>query len=260
VKIAISQPTYLPWLGYFDLIDQVDKFVLLDTVQFEKQSWQQRNRIKAPSGLEWLTVPVKIKGRSAQIIEEVEIAEPEFCKRHLNLLRAHYRNAKYFTDVFPQFAGILEESCRGRLALLNLRLIEWMMVSLGITVPLVLSATLQVEGKRSALNLAICERLRAARYYSAIGSAGYLLSDVDSFNRKGIEVCFQNYTHPEYEQLFPPFCPYASTLDLIFNEGPRSLEIIRSGRRNPLSPPQAAAQQNPAQSSSSIAGGPTFRL
>jgi len=68
VKIAIAQPTYLPWLGYFDLIDQVDKFVLLDTVQFEKQSWQQRNRIKAPTGLEWLTVPVKIKGRSTQII------------------------------------------------------------------------------------------------------------------------------------------------------------------------------------------------
>ena len=78
MKIAIAQPTYLPWLGYFDLIDQVDKFVLLDTVQFEKQSWQQRNRLKTPDGLQWLTVPVKIKGRSTQTIREVEIAEPDF--------------------------------------------------------------------------------------------------------------------------------------------------------------------------------------
>ena len=120
------------------------------------------------------------------------------------------------------------------------------MASLGIAVPLVLSSTLKVEGKRSALNLAICERLSATKYYSAIGSAVYLLSGADSFTSKGIEVCFQNYTHPEYRQLFPPFCPYASTLDLIFNEGPRSLEIIRSGRGNPLSPAQVALQQNPA--------------
>jgi len=246
VKIAIAQPTYLPWLGYFDLIDQVDKFILLDTVQFEKQSWQQRNRIKTLAGLEWLTVPVKIKGRSTQIIEEVEIAEPEFCKRHLNLVRAHYRTTSYFKDFFPQFSEILEESCRGGLAVLNRRLIEWLMASLGIAVPLVLSSTLKVEGKRSALNLAICERLCATKYYSAIGSAVYLLSDVDLFAGKGIEVCFQKYTHPEYRQLFPPFCPYASALDLIFNEGPRSLEIIRSGRGIPLSPAQVTLQQNPA--------------
>jgi WbqC-like protein family len=244
LKIAIAQPTYLPWVGYFDLIDRVDTFVLLDTVQFEKQSWQQRNRIKAPAGLQWLTVPVKIKGRSTQVIGEVEIAEPEFYTRHLNLVRAHYRIANYFKDFFPQFSEILEESSRSGLAALNLRLVEWLMASLGIKVPVVLSSTLKVEGKRSALNLAICEQLRATKYYSAIGSAIYLLSDVDSFTSKGIGVCFQNYAHPQYRQLFPPFCPYASTLDLIFNEGPRSLEIIRSGHRKPFTPAEIAVRLN----------------
>jgi hypothetical protein len=258
VKIAISQPTYLPWLGYLDLLDQVDKFVLLDTVQFEKRSWQQRNRMKAPRGLEWLTVPVKVKGRSTQTIEEVEMADPEFSKKHLDLVYSRYQTANYFADFFPQLSGILEEYCRDRLAVLNLHLIEWFMAVLGITVPLVLSSTLEVEGKRTALNVAICEQLCATKYYSAIGSAAYLLSELDLFTRKGIEVYFQNYIHPEYRQLFPPFCPYASTLDLIFNEGPRSLEIIRSGRGNPLSPAQVALQQNPAQSS--IASGATFQL
>ena len=242
MKIAIAQPTYLPWLGYFDLIDQVEKFVLLDTVQFEKQSWQQRNRIKVPAGLQWLTVPVKIKGRSTQIIREVEIAEPEFYRRHLNLVRAHYRGADYFKDFFPQFSEILEESSRAGLSALNVRLIEWLVRSLGIKVPLVLSSTLKVEGRRSALNLTICDHLRAKTYYSAIGSAVYLLSDADSFTRKGIEVFFQNYSHPEYRQCFPPFCPYASTLDLVFNEGPRSLEIIRRGRRMPFTPVEVAVR------------------
>lgn len=243
MKVAIAQPTYLPWLGYFDLIDQVDTFVLLDTVQFEKQSWQQRNRIKTPAGLQWLTVPVKIKGRSTQLIGEVEIAEPKFCKKHLNMVHAHYRTTSYFKEFFPQLSEILNESCRGGLAALNFRLIEWLRVSMGITVPLVLSSALKVEGKRSALNLAICEKLGATKYYSALGSAVYLLSDEDLFTQRGIEVYFQNYLHPEYQQRFAPFCPHASTLDLIFNEGPRSLAIIRSGRGVPLLPSQVVVPQ-----------------
>jgi hypothetical protein len=82
VKLAIAQPTYLPWLGYFGLLDQVDQFVILDTVQFEKQSWQQRNRIKTPTGLQWLTVPVTFRGRLGQRIVDVEIREPEFWRNH----------------------------------------------------------------------------------------------------------------------------------------------------------------------------------
>ena len=240
MKIAIAQPTYLPWLGYFDLIDQVDTFVLLDSVQFEKQSWQQRNRIKGPAGLQWLTVPVKIAGRSSQRIREVEIAELQFWKKHLNLVRAQYRQAAYFNEFFPQFSTILEESSPGSLATLNLRLIEWMMRCLRITVPLISSSDLQVDGRKSALNLAICEKLGATTYYSAIGSAGYLLADVTSFAERKIEVCFQNYTHPQYKQLFPPFCPHASTLDLILNEGSRSMEVIRTGRAEPFSPDQVS--------------------
>jgi len=87
MKIAISQPTYLPWLGYFDLIDQVDVFVLLDSVQFEKQSWQQRNRIKTPTGLQWLTVPVEFRGRLGQRIMEVIIRDdPDLPKKHLRAI------------------------------------------------------------------------------------------------------------------------------------------------------------------------------
>jgi len=247
MKVAIAQPTYLSWLGYFDLIDQVDAFVLLDNVQFEKQSWQQRNRIKTPGGLQWLTVPVKIKGRSTQLIREVEIAEADFYLRHLNLLRANYRTARCFEMFFEPLAAILREGARGgSLAVMNIELIKWLASCLGILTPFVLASTLPVEGKRTKLNLAICEALGANEYYSAIGSADYLLEESDIFSDRGIEIYFQNYSHPQYPQLFPPFAVFASVIDLIFNTGPEAVGIIRRGRGASLLPSQVAVQTSSA--------------
>src|SRR5580704_12957199 len=108
VKVAISQPTYLPWLGYFDLIDQVDVFVLLDNVQFEKQSWQQRNRIKTPTGLQWLTVPVIFRGRFGQLIKDVEIREAEFWRNHLRAIELNYRRARFFHQYFEELSSRLK--------------------------------------------------------------------------------------------------------------------------------------------------------
>jgi hypothetical protein len=242
MKIAIAQPTYLPWLGYFDLIDQVDVFVLLDSVQFEKQSWQQRNRVKTPAGLQWLTVPVRIKGRSAQLIKDVEIAEPDFYIKHLNLVREHYRTAVHFENILAPLSVILKELAQnGNLAAMNIRLIEWFATMLRIRTPLVRSSTLGVQGKRSWLNLAICEALGATEYYSAIGSADYLLQEIGIFRDRGVEVHFHNFQHPEYKQLFPPFCSHASVLDLLLNEGPRSGDVIRQGRATPLRMSELAA-------------------
>ena len=104
MKIAISQPTYLPWIGYLDLIDQVETFVLLDNVQFERQSWQHRNRIKTPSGLHWLTVPVLFRGRFGQLINEVEIRDIEFWRNHLRAIELNYRRAPFFADYFDELS------------------------------------------------------------------------------------------------------------------------------------------------------------
>jgi len=247
MRIAIAQPTYLPWLGYFDLIDQVDAFVFLDTVQFEKQSWQQRNRIKTAAGLQWLTVPVRIKGRSTQAIQDVEIAEPLFYIKHLHLISEHYRNACNFKDFYPAFSSLLKHLAQdGRLAEMNMRLIEWFAARLRIRTPLLRSSRLGVQGKRSTLNLTICEALGADEYYSAVGSADYLLQDVNLFLDRGIAVFFQNYRHPEYGQLFPPFSSFASIIDLLMNEGAGAPEIVRHGRNAPLEPSQLARYATPA--------------
>src|SRR5216684_6490113 len=107
VKVAISQPTYLPWLGYFDLMDQVDVFVLLDDVQFEKQSWQQRNRIKTPVGLQWLTVPVIFKGRFGQLIKDVEIRDPDFWRNHFRAIELNYRRSPFFDHYAEELRSCL---------------------------------------------------------------------------------------------------------------------------------------------------------
>jgi hypothetical protein len=242
MKIAICQPTYLSWIGYFDLIDQVDVFVLLDDVQFEKQSWQQRNRIKTPTGLQWLTVPVIFRGRSGQLIKDVEIRDNEFWRDHSRAIELNYRRSRFFDTYFHALTSHLVTKASARLVDLNLQLIKWLMEVIGIKTRLVVSSWQKQTGKRTEFLANICRSLNATQYISPIGSAAYLLEEQDLMLNRGIDVVFQNFEHPEYRQIFPPFLPFASAIDLIFNEGDRSLEILRSGRRDPLIPAQVAAR------------------
>ncbi len=231
MRIAINQPTYLPWMGYFDLIGQVDTFVLLDSVQFEKQSWQQRNRIKTPAGLQWLTVPVAFHNRFGQQIRDIEIRDPEFARKHLRAIELNYRRAPFFELYFPELTEILLSSSSGRVADLNARLIRWLCGLLDIPTPILRSSSMNQDGRRSELLVKFCRALGADVYVSPLGSAAYLLSDLESFHRAGIEVTFQHYEHPVYRQLFPPFWPQATVLDLMFNQGADSSAILHSGRR-----------------------------
>ena len=241
MKVAISQPTYLPWMGYFDLMDQVDVFVILDSVQFEKRSWQQRNRIKTLAGLQWLTVPVAVRGKQGQLIHEVEIQEPAFWENHLRNIELNYRRTPHFEPYYAEFANVCRESLASSLLVdLNLRLLRWFMQTIGLQTPIQRSSEMKQTGKRTELLANILQSLGAKEYISPLGSADYLLGEMNVMTDRGISVAFQHYEHPEYKQLFPPFLPYATVLDLLFNEGPRSLEILRSGRRATYTPEEAA--------------------
>lgn len=242
MKIAILQPTYLSWLGYFDLLDQVDQFVLLDNVQFEKRSWQQRNRIKTPLGLHWLTVPVISRGKREQRIAEVEI-QGEFWRDHVRSIEMNYRRAPFFENYYGAASEVMQAGASSsRLATLTGSLLRWLAEQMTIQTPIVKSSDLAIEGKRTNLLADICGRLGATSYVSPLGSADYLLNELPIMTDRGIEVTFQHYEHPVYSQLFPPFQPYASVLDLLFNEGTKALEIIRSGRRPAFFPHEVARQ------------------
>jgi hypothetical protein len=240
MKVAICQPTYLPWSGYFDLMDQVDVFILLDDVQFEKRSWQQRNRIKTPVGLQWLTVPVITGGRQEQLIRAVEIESGHFSRDHCRAIELNYRRTPFFENYFDELSSRLSAQDGMLLADLNLRLIEWFRQKLGIATRLVVSSSLRQSGKRTELLANLCESQGANLYVSPLGSAVYLLKEKDALLAKGVDVVFQHYEHPQYRQQFPPFLPYASVLDLILNEGDRSLEILRTGRRPAFLPDEVA--------------------
>lgn len=245
MKIAILQPSYLPWLGYFDLLDQVDQFVLLDSVQFEKRSWQQRNRIKTPSGLQWLTVPVASRGKRDQCIAEVQILEQEFWRDHLRSIEMNYRRAPFFHGYFESLSAVLKsEVAHGDLCRLNIALLRWFAETIGVGTPLIRSSEMRARGKRTDLLAEICVELKADAYLSSLGSAEYLLDDLPMLTGRGIDVTFQHYEHPVYEQMFPPFQAYACALDLLLNEGGRALEIIRSGRRPAFLPSEVASQRD----------------
>ncbi|HEX5398549.1 MAG TPA: UDP-2,4-diacetamido-2,4,6-trideoxy-beta-L-altropyranose hydrolase [Verrucomicrobiae bacterium] len=235
MTIAIMQPTYFPWLGYFDLIDQSDLFVFLDNVQFERRSWQQRNRIKTSQGLEYLTVPVLKAGRYEQLVRDVEIVRSGlFPDKHLRVIEQHYRRCPYFNTYFPQLAEILKSPITS-LAALNEQIIRRLAGLLGLRTPFRVSSSLKAQGRRAGLLAAICEEVGATTYLSPIGSFEYLQTEHVEFDRLAIPIVFQNFEHPQYRQQTAPFVPYASVLDLLFNEGEAAREIIRSGRRPPFS-------------------------
>jgi hypothetical protein len=241
LKVAINQPTYLPWIGYFDLIDQVDLFVILDNVQFVKQSWQQRNRVKTGNGLQWLSVPVVFRGRLGQLIKEVEIRDPEFARDHIRAIELAYRRSPFFFQYFPTLGQRLEQLREGLLLDLNLGVIVWALEVLKIRTPLIHASSLGIDGKRTELLANICEAVGATEYVSPIGSAEYLLPEQDVLRRCGIDIRFQNYEHPQYRQVFAPFDPFASVIDLIFNLGDEAAAVMRGGRKDPYSVEQLSS-------------------
>jgi len=231
---AVMQPTYLPWLGYFDMIDQVDVFVLLDDVQFAKRSWQQRNRVKTPSGLAWLTVPARVRGRSEQRIVDVEIIEDaSFPREHLRSIDLNYRRTPHYASLCADFTqALIEAAAHRRLADLNVAMIAWLVERMGISGRMVRSSALAVAGKRSERLISICRAVGANTYLTTPGSRDYLEGDRTQFEAAGIEIAIHGYAHPNYSQAFPPFQAYASAIDALFNLGPDDVgACLRSGRR-----------------------------
>jgi hypothetical protein len=228
-KIAIMQPTYLPWIGYFALMDAVDEFVLLDDVQFARRSWQQRNQIKGPAGSVMLTVPVLKKGKREQLVREAEIdAESDFAKKHVRSIELAYARAPFWQKYSSELLAELLKP-RPLLADYNIALIERIRDDLGIKTPLVRSSALPAEGKREDRLVSICRQRQAKIYISPAGSSDYL-GESDAFQRAGIRLLYNDYKHPApYPQLHGAFVSHLSAIDLLLNCGDKSLEVIRGG-------------------------------
>ena len=221
--VAVHQPQYLPWLGYFDKIRQSDIFCYLDSVQYKKNDWQNRNRIKTSQGWQWLTVPVRFK--YPEKICEVKInATVNWRKKHLQALITNYRRAPFFDRYIGIFEQIYSEDWES-VAELNIGCIERLKDALGLgDKPAIKSSKLELIEDPTDRLIDICKEVKAEIYLA--GQDGIQYMDLERFKANGIQVVIQDYQHPVYPQLFNGFESHMSVVDLLFNCGPESLDIL----------------------------------
>jgi hypothetical protein len=226
MKVAIHQPQYLPWLGYLDKLDSADVFIALDTVQFKKHEWQNRNRIRTKDGWQWLTVPVI--DRFPERIDQVEISNTTAWQRkHAQALRFHYGSSPFWGGIGPELLALLEKPW-AHLSELNLALLDLVVRCLGVTTPRLLASSLSAREEPTDRLIDLCRAVGGTEYLA--GQQGPAYMDLDRFTQAGLEIQIQAYRHPEYSQRYPPFVSHLSVIDLLVNCGPQSLGILRSGR------------------------------
>lgn len=227
-RVAIMQPTYLPWSGYFGLMQAVDVFIFLDSVQFARRSWQQRNQIKTANGSQFLSVPVLSRGKRDQLISEAEVDQSaKSGMAHKKAVEMAYSKAPCFKDYADEFLPLLENPSP-RLADLTIDLILRLQSMLGIRTQILRSSEMNGVGSKADLLASLCHQIDASAYISPPGSKEYL-DESDAFEKVGVPVQYFEFKHPIYPQLFGEFLPYMSIIDMLFNCGDRSLSLIEAG-------------------------------
>lgn len=225
-KVAILQSNYIPWKGYFDMIAAVDEFILYDDMQYTRRDWRNRNQIKTPQGVQWLTVPVKVKGKYDQTIRETELDGSDWASAHWKTLTQNYRRAPYFEEVAAIFEPIYLQRQYSHLSSLNRDLIEAVCAYLGITTKISNSWDYRlVEGKSERLT-DLCAQAGGTEYISGPAARDYI--EEHYFAERGIKLSWFSYTgYPEYPQLWGEFTHGVTILDLLFNCGKGASGFMR---------------------------------
>ena len=225
MKIAIHQPNYLPWPGFFHKMVNADIFVLLDTVQFTKNSWINRVKIKDELGRAiWISVPVKEKDVK-QLINEKMINDANWAKMHIKIIEQNYRKTMYFNSYFPQIKNILIKKW-DKISDLNITLINEINKILDINTKLIKSSDLMTSGSSTDLLINIIEQLNGDVYLSGIGGKNY--QDEKKFLQNHIELKYQNFIIPNYQQAHGNFISGLSIIDMLFNIGKENTKNIIS--------------------------------
>lgn len=229
-KVAIVQSNYIPWKGYFDLINLVDEFVLFDDMQYTRRDWRNRNLIKSRTGLKWLTVPVAAKGNYFQKIKDTRVSDPVWAERHWDSIRHNYSRATHFTLYREPFESLYLGSQETFLSQINYAFMTAICKILGIDTRITWSNDYTSVAGKSERLVSICKQAGATTYVSGPAARAYL--DETLFDSENISLEYVDYSsYPEYTQLFPPFEHRVSIIDLIFNEGPDATKYMKSFSR-----------------------------
>jgi len=226
-KILITQSNYIPWKGYFDNIAQCDIFVVYDDMQYTKRDWRNRNYIKTPHGPDWLTIPVNVKGRYFQKINETVISDPDWPDSHWHILKQYYSRSTFFKDISPWIEELYKNATYLTITEINVHFLKAICKFLGINTIFIDSREFTlVEGKTEKL-VAICRELNATEYYTGPSAKNYI--DETLFQAEGISLKYFNYAgYAEYPQLYEPFEHGVSILDLILNVGQDSKKFLKN--------------------------------
>jgi hypothetical protein len=230
-RVAIVQSNYIPWKGYFDLIHRVEEFILFDDMQYTRRDWRNRNRIKTAQGVQWLTIPVRVKGNYHQAINETRVESKSWAREHWERLKHCYGRAAHFRTYAALFEDVYLTLDEELLSRINHRFLKLVCDVLGVRTRLTWSTDYApAEGKTERL-VSLCQQAGATEYWSGPSARNYL--DEDAFRRAGIALVYADYSgYPEYRQLYPPFEHAVTVLDLIFNEGPEAPRYLLSFGRN----------------------------
>lgn len=225
-KVAIVQSNYIPWKGYFDLIAAVDEFILYDDMQYTRRDWRNRNQIKTPQGVQWLTVPVLVKGKYHQKIRETEIDGTKWAAAHWRALEQNYRRAPHFSEIAGWLEPLYLQVPYSHISQLNRRFIEAICKYLGINTEITNSCDyILVEGKTERL-ADLCAQANGTEYISGPAAKSYV--DEQVFIEKGIKLAWFDYSgYPEYPQLWGGFTHGVTILDLLFNCGKDASRYMR---------------------------------
>ena len=226
MKVAAIQSNYIPWKGYFDMINSVDLFVFYDDVQYTTRDWRSRNQIKTSNGLKWLTIPVSSK--RTQKIYEVKIPDNYWQKKHWQSIVHNYSKAKYFKQYKSFFEEIYLQTTWKNLSQFNQFVIKKISREiLDIQTEFIDSREYNLIGTKEERILDLLTKCSATEYLSGPSAKSYLKEDF--LQQKGIELIWMDFNeYPEYNQLHPPFQHYVSIIDLIFNEGSSSKNFMKS--------------------------------
>lgn len=225
-KIAILQSNYIPWKGYFDIIKQVDEFILYDDMQFTRRDWRNRNKVKTASGLLWLTIPVEVKGKFEQKICDTKISDKNWAKEHFNSIHHHYAKAKCFKRYKTWLEEVyIQAGKEDYLSKVNYLFLKEICSLLNIETKISWSMDYFAVGTKTERLISICQQTKATHYLSGPSAKNYIIED--EFSNRNIHLEWMSYSgYQEYEQLFPPFEHGVTILDLILNVGESSNQFL----------------------------------
>jgi hypothetical protein len=226
MNVSIHQPNYLPWLGFFNKVSQSDVYVVFDDVQYPMgKDFHNRNQIKTNNGKTWLTIPVVGKSECRNF-NEIQIQNNGWNEKHLNNLKNFYSKTKYFNEYYPELKKFYTNTY-DKLIDLNMDMNQWFFKILNINTKIMYSSKLCNNNLKGLDKIIyILNKINTTRYITSRGPGALRYMDENTFKDNNIELIWNEYTHPTYNQQFGEFIPYMSILDLLFNEGPNSKHII----------------------------------